>query len=251
MRYSLLAGGKRVRPVLCLATAEGFGCAAERRAADRARARARAHVLARPRRSARRSTTTTCGAAGRRRTCASARTSPCSRATHCSTTPSRSSATARPARTPPRGGAARARLGGRSARHDRRPVPRRAPRRRRSTRAASSAPRASRRARCSERPPPAARSSPGADASGVDTARAFGAELGLLFQIVDDVLDETGSNEALGKSGGHRRAPRPPHVRERARPARRPRARGARASGRPAGCWPSSRRPRTARWGRS
>ena len=29
MRYSLLAGGKRVRPVLCLATAEGFGCAAE------------------------------------------------------------------------------------------------------------------------------------------------------------------------------------------------------------------------------
>jgi geranylgeranyl diphosphate synthase type II len=28
MRYSLLAGGKRVRPVLCLATAEGFGCAA-------------------------------------------------------------------------------------------------------------------------------------------------------------------------------------------------------------------------------
>src|SRR6478752_3008831 len=28
MRYSLLAGGKRVRPVLCLAVAEGFGCAA-------------------------------------------------------------------------------------------------------------------------------------------------------------------------------------------------------------------------------
>ena len=42
----------------------------------------------------------------------------------------------------------------------------------------------------------------GADADGVDTARAFGVELGLLFQIVDDVLDETGSNEALGKSAG-------------------------------------------------
>jgi geranylgeranyl diphosphate synthase, type II len=42
----------------------------------------------------------------------------------------------------------------------------------------------------------------GANAAGVDTARAFGVELGLLFQIVDDVLDETGSNEALGKSAG-------------------------------------------------
>jgi geranylgeranyl diphosphate synthase type II len=42
----------------------------------------------------------------------------------------------------------------------------------------------------------------GAAADGVDTARAFGVELGLLFQIVDDVLDETGSNEALGKSAG-------------------------------------------------
>jgi geranylgeranyl diphosphate synthase type II len=42
----------------------------------------------------------------------------------------------------------------------------------------------------------------GADAGGVEIARAFGVELGLLFQIVDDVLDETGSNEALGKSAG-------------------------------------------------
>ena len=42
----------------------------------------------------------------------------------------------------------------------------------------------------------------GAGADGVATARAFGIELGLLFQIVDDVLDETGSDEALGKSAG-------------------------------------------------
>ena len=42
----------------------------------------------------------------------------------------------------------------------------------------------------------------GAGAEHVATARAFGVELGLLFQIVDDVLDETGSDEALGKSAG-------------------------------------------------
>jgi geranylgeranyl diphosphate synthase type II len=42
----------------------------------------------------------------------------------------------------------------------------------------------------------------GAAGGEIDTARAFGTELGLLFQIVDDVLDETGSDEALGKSAG-------------------------------------------------
>ncbi len=36
----------------------------------------------------------------------------------------------------------------------------------------------------------------------IATARAFGTELGLLFQIVDDILDETGSDEALGKQAG-------------------------------------------------
>src|SRR4029077_20837743 len=41
-----------------------------------------------------------------------------------------------------------------------------------------------------------------ADENSVATAHAFGVELGLLFQIVDDVLDETGSDEALGKSAG-------------------------------------------------
>jgi geranylgeranyl diphosphate synthase type II len=42
----------------------------------------------------------------------------------------------------------------------------------------------------------------GADGRAIDTARAFGVELGLLFQIVDDILDETGSDEALGKQAG-------------------------------------------------
>jgi geranylgeranyl diphosphate synthase, type II len=42
----------------------------------------------------------------------------------------------------------------------------------------------------------------GADERGIATARAFGTELGLLFQIVDDVLDETGSDETLGKRAG-------------------------------------------------
>ena len=36
--------------------------------------------------------------------------------------------------------------------------------------------------------------------------RMFAAELGLLFQIVDDVLDETGDEDALGKSPGKDRA---------------------------------------------
>ena len=42
----------------------------------------------------------------------------------------------------------------------------------------------------------------GAGDADVATARAFGVELGLLFQIVDDVLDETGSEDALGKPAG-------------------------------------------------
>jgi geranylgeranyl diphosphate synthase type II len=42
----------------------------------------------------------------------------------------------------------------------------------------------------------------GAGEGEIARARAFGAELGLLFQIVDDVLDETGSDDALGKAAG-------------------------------------------------
>jgi geranylgeranyl diphosphate synthase type II len=42
----------------------------------------------------------------------------------------------------------------------------------------------------------------GAGDDDIATARAFGVELGLLFQIVDDVLDETGDEDALGKPAG-------------------------------------------------
>ncbi len=40
----------------------------------------------------------------------------------------------------------------------------------------------------------------------VDAHRAFAAEAGLLFQIVDDILDESGAEEDLGKSIGKDRA---------------------------------------------
>jgi geranylgeranyl diphosphate synthase, type II len=49
----------------------------------------------------------------------------------------------------------------------------------------------------------------GALLTGADDAepyRAFAAELGLLFQIVDDILDETGAVDELGKSVGKDRA---------------------------------------------
>jgi len=42
----------------------------------------------------------------------------------------------------------------------------------------------------------------GGTAAQVDALRRFGLELGLAFQIVDDVLDETGTAESLGKTPG-------------------------------------------------
>ena len=71
------------------------------------------------------------------------------------------------------------------------------------------------------------------------------AELGLLFQIVDDILDVTGSEEEMGKPSGSRRATRQAHVRERLRPRA-----GARAGGelaRPGARRRSRRRGRAAR----
>ena len=43
-------------------------------------------------------------------------------------------------------------------------------------------------------------------AEDVEPYRAFAAELGLLFQIVDDILDETGAEDELGKSVGKDKA---------------------------------------------
>ena len=42
----------------------------------------------------------------------------------------------------------------------------------------------------------------GRDAAAEDPYRRFATELGLLFQIVDDILDVTGSDEQLGKPSG-------------------------------------------------
>ena len=48
MRYSLLAGGKRIRPVLALATAHAVGMDDRDRAPARGGARAHPHLLADP-----------------------------------------------------------------------------------------------------------------------------------------------------------------------------------------------------------
>jgi geranylgeranyl pyrophosphate synthase len=42
----------------------------------------------------------------------------------------------------------------------------------------------------------------GADAAAVDTLRAYGREIGLAFQVVDDILDATATSEELGKTAG-------------------------------------------------
>ena len=123
MRYSLLAGGKRIRPVLALATARAIG-RDERDVLPLAAAhRAHPHVLAHPRRPA---------GDGRRRhaprppdraTSPSARTSRSSPAT--ASTPRRSATSSRHQRGEPRAilaAMARARGRDRRRRHGRRPV---------------------------------------------------------------------------------------------------------------------------------
>jgi geranylgeranyl diphosphate synthase type II len=42
----------------------------------------------------------------------------------------------------------------------------------------------------------------GCDSQTADSLRAFAGELGVLFQIIDDILDVTGSEDALGKQQG-------------------------------------------------
>jgi geranylgeranyl diphosphate synthase type II len=44
--------------------------------------------------------------------------------------------------------------------------------------------------------------SPGWETDRIESIKLFASELGVLFQIVDDILDVTGSAEALGKQGG-------------------------------------------------
>ena len=70
MRYSLLAGGKRIRPVLALATARALGRDPAERPAARGRARAHPHLLADPRRPAGDGRRRRCAAAARPATCA-------------------------------------------------------------------------------------------------------------------------------------------------------------------------------------
>ena len=202
MRYSLLAGGKRIRPVLALATAQRPGRARGGTAARR-RAGADPHLLADPRRPA---------GDGRRRPAPRppdlprqvrrGRRDPRRRR------PLRGGVPARPARaagepanllaavasSPPR----RASTGWSAAststsrafvargRSDAAPAAR-----------AQDRP-ADRRVRGMRTPVDQAED----QASTLPHFRDFAAELGVLFQIVDDILDVTGTDDALGKPRG-------------------------------------------------
>ena len=201
MRYSLLAGGKRIRPVLCLATGRALGGRARRSAADRSRDRADPHLLADPRRSA---------GDGRRR--AASRATDLARrhgedvailagdalfaeairliAERQRGEPARVLAAIREIAgatgvdgmvggqyVDVTGGGADAVLAARAARAEDRPADRR-------QRRSGAGPRRARRGR--RRVPTGASPS----------------ELGVLFQIVDDILDVTGSDEELGKPSG-------------------------------------------------
>ena len=240
MRYSLLAGGKRVRPVLCLATAEGFGCAAAD-ALPTALALELVHTFSlvhddlpaldddalrrgRPTAHVRYGEDIAVLAGDALLNHAFALV--CDRQDGSGRAPRR--------------GAARAHLRRRPARHDRRPVPRRAPRGRsldasgleRTSRLKTGALLgACRRLR---------RDRGGRGASTTSPRRAPSASSsGLLFQIVDDVLDETGSDEALGKpAGSDARRGRRTFASELGL-AGAPRRAPPRASARPASSWPS------------
>ena len=103
--------------------------------------------------------------------------------------------------------------------------------------------RAARPRRCSRRRAASAGWSPGSTAPTLDALTEFGRHLGMCFQIVDDVLDVTGTDASLGKPAGQRpprgrlhaagdlRARAAPGAARAARPQARRRAarRGARA----------------------
>ena len=127
IRYAPDPGGKRIRPVLCLAVAESAGGESSRRrlrpppSSSCTRSRS-STTTSRP------STTTTSDEAAPAPTSRSAKAPRCSPGTRSSP---RRSASRSPTRTPARAGAR-----GRDARHDRRPVPRRDRRAREPRRAA-------------------------------------------------------------------------------------------------------------------
>ena len=203
MRYSLLAGGKRIRPVLALATARALGreprevlplAAAlelihtyslihdDLPAMDDDDAAPRAADVPRPLRRGRRDP-------GRRRALRRG-------------VPARALRAGRRARAPARRGLRAGRRHGRQ-RHGRRPVHRRARPRRRRRREPAPAARAQDRAadRRLRRVRTAAVRRAGRRST-LTHFRSFAAELGLLFQIVDDILDVTGTEDALGKPQG-------------------------------------------------
>ena len=189
VRYSLAGGGKRVRPVLCLATAEAAGAEPET-ALPAAAAVELVHnfslvhddLPALDDDKLRRGRASTLGGVRRGDRCARGRRAACRGV------PAR-------ADVPDARGRARARAG--DARHDRRPVPRhrRVARltwpRCTGSRPAASSPRRSRARSGSPRCPSGSRA-PGARSRD---------EVGLLFQIVDDILDEDGFVLERGAEG--------------------------------------------------
>ena len=205
MRYSLLAGGKRIRP----------GAGAGHRVGDRPRARLGAaagrgdradpHLLADPRRPAGDGRRRPAARAGRPATARSARTSRSWPATGCTPRPSRCCSAApgggaRPTCWPPPRELAAATgaqgmvggqyidVAGQRAGRPRGPAP---------------------AARAEDRPADRGqrrvRAATGRTATSLREFTAFTSfarELGVLFQIVDDILDVTGSPETLGKQQG-------------------------------------------------
>ena len=225
MRYSLLAGGKRIRPVLALATAEALGRDRRRGAAARGGDRDDPHLLADPRRPA---------GDGRRR--------PAPRQADLPRRLRRGRGDPGRRRAVRRGAAAGARPSSSGEPANVLAAVARARRRGRasaawsagSTSTSPATPTSSCATCTSSRPGALIAASVGCvlaleGLSGPATIpfRRFAAELGVVFQIVDDILDVTGDEAELGKPQRLRRAPRQGDVRERVRARAGPGARRA------------------------
>ncbi len=201
MRYSLLAGGKRIRPVLAMATATAIG---ERAVLGPRRSRARSSSSTRTRSStttSRRWTTTTCAAGGRRATSSSARTSRSSPATRSTPRRFRHLLTAQPGEPARILAAARelaaatgvdGMVGGQYLDVTGTPD---TPEQLRTLHALKTGRLIGASVIC-------VLLLHGVDGGPEVAYRRFAAELGVLFQIVDDILDVTGTDDALGKPQG-------------------------------------------------